>query len=162
MKNKPLVRVVFDCMIYLQGIARQTGPANACFAVVREGIAELYLSLETLAEIQDVLNRTIFRRRFPSLTEEMINEFLREVEDLSVLVENVPSAFIYSRDPKDEKYINLAIEAKADYIVSRDNDLLDLMTGYTGECKDFRRRFRKLKVIPPSEFLAIVEKRIPS
>ena len=60
------------------------------------------------------------------------------------------------RDPKDEKYINLAVEAEVYYIVSRDKDLLDLMTGHTDECKDFRRRFRPLRVIDPAEFLTIV------
>ena len=58
-------------------------------------------------------------------------------------------------DPKDEPYINLAIAADADYIVSRDKDLLDLMTGHTKECKEFRRKFRSLKVIEPQEFLKI-------
>jgi predicted nucleic acid-binding protein len=57
----------------------------------------------------------------------------------------------------DEPYINLAVEAEADYIISRDKDLLDLMTGYTEECKDFRRRFRPLKVIAPVEFLKELE-----
>ena len=71
----------------------------------------------------------------------------------------MPSIFSYSRDPKDEKYVNLAVEAEADYIVSRDNDLLALMTDYTEECKDFRRRFRGLKIVNPVDFLAIVEKK---
>jgi predicted nucleic acid-binding protein len=43
-----------------------------------------------------------------------------------------------------------------DYLVSRDKDLLDLMTGHTDECKDFRRRFRQLKIIEPVEFLKMV------
>jgi hypothetical protein len=35
----------------------------------------------------------------------------------------------------------------------RDEDLLDLMTGHTTECKEFPRRFGPLKVIGPVEFL---------
>jgi predicted nucleic acid-binding protein len=58
----------------------------------------------------------------------------------------------------NEPYLNLAIEANAVFLVSRNNDLLDLMTGYTDECKDFRRRFRRLKILDPVEFLAIVGK----
>ena len=146
-------------MIYLQGVARAKSSANACFALVKENIVELYLSLETLAEIEDVLTRPKFRNRFPSLTDEMIEAFLKDVKDKAVILKNVPSIFSYSRDPKDEKYVNLAVEAEADYIVSRDNDLLALMTDYTEECKDFRRRFRGLKIVNPVDFLAIVEKK---
>lgn len=50
-------------------------------------------------------------------------------------------------------YINLAVEAAAAYLISRDKDLLDLTTGHTDECKDFRRRFKFLKIVVPEEFL---------
>ena len=60
MKNKLLFRVVFDCMIYLQGAARTKNPANACFELVKNEVVELYLSRETLAEIEEVLTRPKF------------------------------------------------------------------------------------------------------
>ncbi len=69
-----------------------------------------------------------------------------------------PSLIIW-RDPKDEKYINLAAAAGAAYIISRDTDLLDLMTGFDEESKNFRQKFRLLKVIEPLEFLKIVEEK---
>jgi predicted nucleic acid-binding protein len=58
-----------------------------------------------------------------------------------------------TRDPDDEPYINLAVEARADYLVIRDKDLLDLMTAYAPEAKEFRQKFRFLRVIEPPEFL---------
>lgn len=42
------------------------------------------------------------------------------------MISEVPRVFAYDRDPKDEPYINLAIAAGANYIVSWDNDILDL------------------------------------
>jgi len=42
-------------------------------------------------------------------------------------VENMPLLDHYSRDPKDEKYIDLAVAMRANYLVSRDRGLLDLM-----------------------------------
>jgi predicted nucleic acid-binding protein len=69
----------------------------------------------------------------------------------------MPKEFSYPRDEDDEPYINLAVAVGADFIVSRDRDLLDLMTGYTVECKEFRQRFRSLKVIEPLEFLKSFE-----
>ena len=75
----------------------------------------------------------------------------------TVEIENVPPKFRYERDPDDEPYINLAVEVKADFIVSRDRDLLDLMTDFAIEAKEFRQRFRPLKVVEPKEFLQIIE-----
>ena len=158
MKNKLLFRVVFDCMIYLQGAARTKNPANACFELVKSEVVKLYLSRETLAEIEDVFTRPKFRNRFPSLTDKMIETFLDDIKSKAKILKNVPSYFSFTRDPKDEKYINLAVETKADYIVSRDKDLLDLMTDYTDEAKEFRQRFRPLRVIAPLEFLKEIEK----
>lgn len=144
-------------MIYLQGVSRTKNPANACFDLVKEGFVELHLSRETLAEIEDVLNRPKFRNRFPSLTDEMIKAFLDEIKNLASIQKNVPKHFNYSRDPKDEKYVNLAVEVEADYLVSRDKDLLDLMTGFSLECKEFRQRFRPLKVVKPIDFILVFE-----
>ncbi len=60
-----------------------------------------------------------------------------------------------SSTTKDEKYINLAAAAGAAYIISRDANLLDLMTSFNDESKNFRQKFRPLKVIEPLEFLKI-------
>lgn len=48
------------------------------------------------------------------------------------------------RDPGDNKIIAAAIEGNADYIVSRDRDLLDL--------NDYQR----IKIIKPEEFMKIL------
>jgi predicted nucleic acid-binding protein len=68
----------------------------------------------------------------------------------------VPHVFEFARDPKDEAYIDLAAAVAADYLVTFDRDLLDLMTGYDDVSKEFRQRFRQLKVVRPDEFLEIV------
>ncbi len=69
----------------------------------------------------------------------------------------MPVKFHFARDPKDAPYLNLAIEAKADYLVTRDRDLLDLMTGHTAECKEFRQRFRRLRVGEPIALRQLIE-----
>ncbi|MEK6300763.1 MAG: hypothetical protein AABO41_08590 [Acidobacteriota bacterium] len=46
---------------------------------------------------------------------------------------------------------------KADYLVSRDNDLLDLMKWEKEEGRRFQKRFRFLKIVTPEEFLAEME-----
>lgn len=136
--------VVFDCMIYLQGLIKEKGPAIDCLEVFERGVVKLLVSDEILGEIADVLTRPKLQARYSLLTKERAGKLIEILKDKAELIEEVPSRFTYPRDPKDEKYINLAIQAKADYIVSRDGDLLDLKTNHTEEAKDFRRRFRSL------------------
>ncbi|HVS82883.1 MAG TPA: hypothetical protein VHE60_14230 [Pyrinomonadaceae bacterium] len=57
----------------------------------------------------------------------------------------------------DEPYLNLAIEVKAYYLVSRDNDLLDLMKSTTADGIEFQERFPSLSILDPVAFLKEIE-----
>ena len=146
-------RVVFDCNVLLQAAARQTSVAAGCLTLAEKGLVQLFVSKEVLLEIEEVLNRPEIRSYFPDLTDEIAGAFLKRVRNVSDFVANVQRTFRYSRDEDDESYINLAVKVSADFIVSRDRDLLDLMTGYSDDCKEFRQRFRTLKVIEPVDLL---------
>jgi putative PIN family toxin of toxin-antitoxin system len=150
-------RVVFDCNVLLQAAARQKSVAASCLALAEKGLIQLFVSKEVLLEIEDVLNRPEVRACFPNLSDEIAGAFLKRLQNFSDFVSNVPRTFRYARDEDDESYINLAVEVGADFIVSRDRDLLDLMTGYTDDCKEFRQRFRTLKVIEPVDLLKEIE-----
>lgn len=158
MRDATRVGAVFDCNVLLQAAAREKSVAAECLRLVEKGLVKLYLSEEILAEVEDVLNRPALRERFQTLTDEIIAAFLLRLRRNSQIIHPVSKRFSYSRDPADEPYLNLAIEADADYIVSRDNDLLDLMTDHTNEAKEFRQRFRSLRVCEPLEFLKEVQK----
>jgi putative PIN family toxin of toxin-antitoxin system len=125
--------------------------------LAEKGLVQLFVSKEVLLEIEDVLNRPEVRAYFPNLSDEIAGAFLKRLRTFSDFVSNVPRTFRYSRDEDDESYINLAVAVSADFIVSRDRDLLDLMTGYTNDCKEFRQRFRTLKVIEPVDLLKEIE-----
>lgn len=155
MTDKP--RVVFDCNVLLQAAAREKSVAAKCLNLAESGLVQICVSREVLGEAEDVLNRPEIRAHFTDLSDEIVGAFLKRLEKLSVLVRPVPKKFSYLRDEDDEPYINLAVAAGADFIISRDKDLLDLMTGYTDECKEFRQRFRPLKVIEPAELLRLIE-----
>ena len=74
----------------------------------------------------------------PSPNDRIVNAFLTKLEAKAILIANVPKEFHYERDPDDEMYINLAIVSNATYLVSRDKDLLDLMTSSTDIAWQFR------------------------
>jgi putative PIN family toxin of toxin-antitoxin system len=118
-------RVVFDCMIFLQAAARRLSPAGACLALAEQGFLELYVSPAILAEIQDVINRPQIRTKFQQLTDDVVAEFVAQIERIAVRVEDVGTDITLARDPKDEAYLNLAAHVQAHYLVSRDRDLLE-------------------------------------
>jgi predicted nucleic acid-binding protein len=64
--------------------------------------------------------------------------------------------FDYPRDPDDEIYLDLAAAVRADYLVTRDKDLLSLMGGHSLFCKQFRRATHPLKVLDPVAFLKAI------
>lgn len=148
-------RVVFDCMVFLQGATRPAGSARACFQIVEDGLATLCISPEILAEVGDVLLRPELVKRFPALSPEWVTEFVESFANKALVVPDVPIAFTLPRDPKDEPYVNLAVATQAEFLVSRDRDLLDLMTD-----ADFRRRFPALLIVDPETFLRTI--RLPT
>ena len=155
---KPIrLPVVYDCMIFLQGLITENGIASRCLELIESKEIELFLSQEILWEIEDVLTRPKLQAKFPLLTQKRNDKLLELLNQKATFVGNVPQIFDHPRDPKDEKYINLAVAAKAEYLVSRDKDLLDLADDYTDEAKEFRRRFRFLSIIGPLEFLNKIE-----
>lgn len=149
---------VFDCGVFLQGLMSKAGPAVACLELIEQDRIRLVMSEAVLAEIKDVLSRPRLRERNPNLTDEKVENLIDLILERAEFVENVPPHFSYSRDANDEPYLNLAIETKAVFLVSRDNDLLDLMTDFTDEAKDFRRRYRRIKILNPVEFLKEMQK----
>lgn len=151
---------VFDCNTYLQAVVRRNSPAGSCYKLAEDGIIKLFISKDVLAELEDVLSRPKVRKQLPVLTDESVVEFLASLKKTAKFVKKVSKVFSLLRDIDDEPYINLAVEADADFIVTRDNDLIYLMSGYDFESKQFRQKFRPLKIVQPLEFLRIVEENL--
>lgn len=151
------ITAVYDCNIIWQSFFFGNGVSAKCKKLVDDNVITLFLSAEVLEEMREVMSRPEFLSRFETITETMIEKYLEQLAKKSVFIRSVPEKFTFSRDSDDEPYINLAIESKADYIVTRDKDLLDLMTQFDVEGKQFRQKTRPLKIVEPLEFLKIVE-----
>lgn len=153
-----MISAVFDCMTFLQAVTNRRGPAGGCFTLVEEKHVKLFVSAEILEEVGEVLDRPKIRKSFPTLTDEVVQDFLDHVVEMAHAVENVPSAYHLDRDRDDEPYLNLAIAAiaaQASFIVTRDYDLLDLMKD-----DDFRKMYPDLTIIDPPTFASHVRSEI--
>lgn len=149
--------VVFDCVVFLQGLIKESGPAVTCLERFEQGRVVLAVSPEILEELREVLSRSSLRQNFPLLTDKTSEQLIELVLLKSRLFRNVPKRFELPRDPNDEPYLNLAIESGARFLVTRDRDLLDLMRWDTEEGRNFQARFRGLRILDPVEFLKEIE-----
>lgn len=95
-------RVVFDCMVFLQGAGRPASPARACFGLVEKDQVTLCLSAAIITEVRDVLTRSKTLRKFPLLSPAWVEAFVQAAESRAVVLPEVPKAFTLERDPKDE------------------------------------------------------------
>jgi len=148
---------VFDTNVFLQCLLNSNGPAAACVNHVFVGRVGLSISEETLAELDDLVERPNIQALSTALTFEKVQSFTDKLLETAKLIERTPVHFEFPRDLKDEKFINLAISCGADFLVTRDRDLLDLMTDFSFEAKEFRQKFRKLKIVTPDQFLKILQ-----
>ena len=110
----------------------------------------VFITEAILAEIEDVLNCPKLRKKYSVLTDEKIAEVLQSVRAHAVLIENINRIYAFERDPNDEVFINLALVCEAEFLVSRDNDLLDLRKD-----ESFKISFPQLRIVSPAEFLEI-------
>jgi len=139
-------------MLFLMRAARPER-AQETFRLVDDGAVTYCLSPAVIAEIQDVLLRSAHQIKFPLLMPERVAAFLSDITRRSRFIESVPDRYVLQRDPKDSKYINLALAAEAPYLVTREKDLLDLMDRTTVEGNEFQQRFPNLRIIGPAAFV---------
>ena len=131
-----------------------------CLDLAEQSIIELYVSPEILAEVADVLHRPSVRAKFPALTGQVVAEFIDAIRNFATVLYDVPREFALERDPKDEPYLNLACRSGAEYLVTRDNDLLDL-SGSTGNAGlALTKRYPRLRIVDPVAFLLAVRDRV--
>jgi putative PIN family toxin of toxin-antitoxin system len=89
-----------------------------------------------------VLRSARIRRRYTH-TDDDIRRYLAALARLAVVLSDVPAVRIV-RDPADDMVVGCAIAAAAEYLVSRDKDLLSL------------RSHGRIRMIAPEAFLAIL------
>jgi putative PIN family toxin of toxin-antitoxin system len=131
-------------MILYQATANQSGPAAKLLRQLETGQFTLYVSDEVLDEARDVLSRPKLRAKNPRITDEAVQKTFDLLGRLAQTVSDVPSLYSLPRDPDDEPYLNLALAAHADYLVTWDKDLLDLM-----QDASFRAEHPRLTILDP-------------
>ena len=113
------MRIVIDTNVVASGIVFGGKPEWLLELAIKNDV-EMCVSPQILAEYDEIIAR--LSAKYPNRT---IAISLKDLTDNALLIS--PSQTItVCRDPDDNKFIECAMEGKCLYIVSGDNDLLDL------------------------------------
>lgn len=132
-----LERVVIDTNVLISGLFSTTStPAKAVEKAATK--AQLVATIETLRELIEKLHSAKFDRY---VRRERCDALLERVASLVEIID-VLQAIRASRDPRDDKFLEAAVNGRADVIVTGDKDLLDL------------NPFRGIAIMTPADYLA--------
>lgn len=137
-----MIRVVIDTMIFVRALINPYGFNARLLNRVDE--YELSLSEEIIEEVVEVLFRPEIQKKYNPSKVITVHDVLEIISDADLIT---PSQKInLCRDPKDNKFIECAVEAEADYLISGDKDLLDI-----GE-------YEEIKIITIDKFMEVLDK----
>lgn len=134
------MRAVIDTGVFVSALIRKQSPPGDVLRALRDGRFTVIYTTDILVEIIDVLGRAKFRAKYHI-----------EPDDITALVNLIrlrgelvtPTDLVTAcRDPKDDKFLQAALAAPTDCIVSGDADLL-VLTPY-----------KEIPILRPAEFLA--------
>jgi len=129
------MRVVIDTNVFISaGLKHGSPPSNAVHLAVKHD-----LLLKSEATEQELFI-TLARPRLAVLIPSLFQDWLRDVLDSAELV-SISERIAACRDPKDDKFLEVAVSGRADLIVSGDADLLAI------------NPFRGIPIVTPAAFL---------
>lgn len=134
-------RVVFDTSTLVSTVLRPTSiPRQAFLKAIAQ--AELCASPSTLAELELVLSRDKFDRYLDRDTRmEFFGLYRRHVLLFPISEAEEKVLAEPCRDPRDNKFLALALACSADFLISSDDDLLAL------------NPYRQIAILLPRDYL---------
>ena len=132
-----MLRAVLDTNVVVSAHLKADGPASLIFRLALSRYFQCFVSDDLFQEYSEVLRREKFM-----LDADDVARSLRAFRAAAFMVTPHSSIFA-ARDPDDDKVLECAIEAKADYVV-------------TGNVRDFPQTFRGVAVVLPRRFLDLL------
>jgi putative PIN family toxin of toxin-antitoxin system len=137
------MRAVVDTNILVRAVIKPSGTVGPVLLRLRHGDYTLLYAQSLLEELIDVLNRPRIREKY-----RLTGQDIQTVVSLILLRGEAvaPKERITAcRDPKDDKFLEMAVSGRADVIVSGDQDLLVL------------HPFAGIPILPPAAFLQMLD-----
>jgi len=133
------LRTIIDTGVVVSALLLPRSVPRQAFDVAAAR-GRLLVSDETIAELDDVLRRPKFDKYVPETRRlEFLAALVREAELIDVV-----DVVTECRDPKDNKFLELALSGRGSHIVTGDSDLLVL------------HPFREIAIVTPQSFLTML------
>jgi len=113
------VRVVFDTNIYVSALAIPGGNADEAYLEAIRGTFELFTSVAILTETAGVLQRKF------DWSEDKVREAIQDISQTATVLRPRPTLHLLDDEP-DNRILECAIAAQAEFVVSGDRHLLTL------------------------------------
>jgi putative PIN family toxin of toxin-antitoxin system len=117
------VKAVVDPGVFVSALIAPKGTPAQLLDLLIEDRFEAVVSQRLLDELTGVLLRSRFRR-YASVAE--VREFVAALSTIATMAEDPPSPPRFTRDQGDDYLVALAVDARADVLVSGDRDLTGL------------------------------------
>lgn len=132
------MRVVVDTNVLVSAALKETSlPALAVYLIEQRGC--LLKSTATEQELLQVMARPRLAPLLAPRFLEWLSKLLAGAETVTIM-----ERIAVCRDPKDDKFLELAVNGRADIIVSGDNDLLTL------------NPFHEIPIVQPAAFIRAI------
>ncbi len=131
-------RFVIDTNVLVSGILIFQSSSDKAYKKARS-IGNILFSESSFQELEEILKRPKFNKYVSlEIRNQFITKFKLESEQITIT-----EKIVICRDPKDNKFLELAFNGNADFIITGDQDLLVL------------NPFRGIQIITVNEFLKL-------
>ena len=138
-----MIRAVLDANVYVSAVVRPEGPPGQIInRFLRGGAFEIVMSKAIVEEVVRALSYPKVRKYIrPGLDPEL---WFEDIVVLSHLVSVEREFEGATKDPDDDKYIAVAMQGRAGFLVAGDSDLLDL------------KEYDGIRIVSPRTFLDLL------
>ena len=140
-----MAKAVFDSTVLVSAFLSKSGVSRELLRRAEAGIFIICVAEEILDEVQRVLLEYPRIRKRYRYSDEAVADYVDLLRIVAQVIIKLPKVEKVVRDPNDDMIIACAVKARAEYIVTRDKDLLIL------------KEYEEIKLLSPEEFLGLLK-----
>lgn len=137
-----MIRIVLDTNLFISALLKPCSNPDIILHLVKDEKALLLMSDSICHEISKVLTYPKIRKRLTASDEELKN-FVQLFGTVAIITPGILNLPPLAADPDDTKYLVCAVEGHADFIISGDHHLTDLVM------------YRGIRIVTPVDFIRI-------